>query len=330
MGASGKRPNPARTFAARCSGLSRRELEVIRLVAVNVFKESVRDKVLYNLVLFAVLLMGASVLLSQLTAGQEIKIIKDLGLAATSLFGLFIAVFIGIGLVSKEVEKRSIYSLLAKLCLLWLGDTPFALRFPAVAFGLLGIGAVYALGRKVASAREGLLAAALLAVSYHHVWFSQNARGYTALAFFALSATLLLLRVLEDGHRRDALGYAVVAALGTYTHLTMACVVAAHLGASLAVSFVFRVTLIPSAGALSAATSTAGRPPRSGWQIGQTDSGSSCSAHQSPLALKTGTSAGLHFVQIASSTPCSPHMSSPAALTSAVDADEAGFVFCSS
>jgi len=84
------------------------------LMAVNVFRESVRDKVLYNLVLFAVILIAASYLIGQLTAGQDIKIIKDLGLAATSVFGLFIAVFIGIGLVSKEVERRSIYALLAK------------------------------------------------------------------------------------------------------------------------------------------------------------------------------------------------------------------------
>src|SRR6266705_2191992 len=89
-------------------------MRVIRCIAVNVFKESVRDKVLYNLVFFAVLLIAVSYLLGQLTAGQDIKIIKDLGLAAMSIFGLFIAVFIGIGLVSKEVERRSIYSLLAK------------------------------------------------------------------------------------------------------------------------------------------------------------------------------------------------------------------------
>jgi Cu-processing system permease protein len=87
---------------------------VISWIAVNVFKESVRDKVLYNLVFFAVLLIAVSYLLGQLTAGQDIKIIKDLGLAAMSLFGLFIAVFIGTGLVSKEVERRSIYSLLSK------------------------------------------------------------------------------------------------------------------------------------------------------------------------------------------------------------------------
>jgi Cu-processing system permease protein len=89
-------------------------MRAIRTVAVNVFRESVRDRVLYNVVVFAVLLIGASYVLGQLTAGQDVKIIKDLGLAAISVFGLFIAIFIGIGLVSKEVERRSIYALLAK------------------------------------------------------------------------------------------------------------------------------------------------------------------------------------------------------------------------
>jgi Cu-processing system permease protein len=89
-------------------------VRVIGLVAWHVFKESVRDKVLYNLVLFAVLMIAASYLIGQLTAGQDIKIIKDLGLAASSVFGLFIAVFIGVGLVWKEVDKRSVYGLLVK------------------------------------------------------------------------------------------------------------------------------------------------------------------------------------------------------------------------
>jgi ABC-type transport system involved in multi-copper enzyme maturation permease subunit len=84
------------------------------VVAVAVFRESVRDKVFYNLVLFALLLVGASIVIGQLTAGQDVKIIKDLGLAATSLFGVFIAIFVGISLVSKEVDRRSVYPLLAK------------------------------------------------------------------------------------------------------------------------------------------------------------------------------------------------------------------------
>jgi ABC-type transport system involved in multi-copper enzyme maturation permease subunit len=89
-------------------------VRAIRAIAISVFRESVRDKVFYNLLLFALLMVASSFLIGQLTAGQDVKIIKDLGLAATSMFGLFIAVFIGIGLVSKEVERRSIYSLLAK------------------------------------------------------------------------------------------------------------------------------------------------------------------------------------------------------------------------
>ena len=84
------------------------------VVAVAVFRESVRDKVFYNLVFFALVLVGASIVIGQLTAGQDVKIIKDLGLAATSLFGVFIAIFVGISLVSKEVDRRSVYPLLAK------------------------------------------------------------------------------------------------------------------------------------------------------------------------------------------------------------------------
>ena len=89
-------------------------MRAVSWIAVNVFKESVRDRVPYNLALFAVILIASSFLIGQLTAGQDVKIIKDLGLAAIAVFGLFIAIFIGIGLVSKEVERRSIYSLLAK------------------------------------------------------------------------------------------------------------------------------------------------------------------------------------------------------------------------
>jgi ABC-type transport system involved in multi-copper enzyme maturation permease subunit len=94
-------------------------MNAIGSVAGAVFRESVRDRVFYNLVLFAVLLVSASILLAQLTAGQDVKIIKDLGLAATSIFGLFIAIFVGINLVSKEVDRRSIYPLLAKPVRRW-------------------------------------------------------------------------------------------------------------------------------------------------------------------------------------------------------------------
>ena len=89
-------------------------MRTIWIVAGAAFKESVRDRVPYTMVVFAVLMIAASFLISQLTAGQDLKIIKDLGLAAMSIFGLVIAVFIGIGLVSKEVERKSVHGLLTK------------------------------------------------------------------------------------------------------------------------------------------------------------------------------------------------------------------------
>ena len=83
-------------------------------IALNTYRETVRDKVLYNLVLFALLMILSSFILAKISVYQEIKIIKDLGLASISIFGMVIAIFIGIGLVSKEIDKRTLYSLLPK------------------------------------------------------------------------------------------------------------------------------------------------------------------------------------------------------------------------
>lgn len=83
-------------------------------VAVNTFREAVRDRVLYNLVFFALLMIGAAIIVGQISIGIERLVIINLGLSAISLFGLVMAIFIGVGLVSKEIEKRTLYSLLAK------------------------------------------------------------------------------------------------------------------------------------------------------------------------------------------------------------------------
>ncbi len=83
-------------------------------VAVNTFREAVRDRVLYNLVFFALLMMGAAILVGQISIGIERLVIINLGLSAISIFGVVMAVFIGVGLVSKEIEKRTLYSLLSK------------------------------------------------------------------------------------------------------------------------------------------------------------------------------------------------------------------------
>jgi ABC-type transport system involved in multi-copper enzyme maturation permease subunit len=83
-------------------------------IARNAFREAVRDRVLYNLVLFVLLLIAGAIFLGELSAGQETKIIIDLGLSAMLLFGVFIAIFVGVGLVYKEIERRTLYAILSK------------------------------------------------------------------------------------------------------------------------------------------------------------------------------------------------------------------------
>jgi len=89
-------------------------MQSLVVVAGNTFKETFRDKILYNLVFFALLLIGASVLLGTLTIGEQSKIVNDLGLAAINLVAVIIAIFVGIGLVTKEIERRTIYTILAR------------------------------------------------------------------------------------------------------------------------------------------------------------------------------------------------------------------------
>ena len=86
----------------------------ISAIARNAFREAVRDRVLYNLVLFVLLLTAASIFIGELSGGQERKVIVDLGLSAMLLFGMFIAIFVGVGLVYKEIERRTIYAVFSK------------------------------------------------------------------------------------------------------------------------------------------------------------------------------------------------------------------------
>lgn len=83
-------------------------------VARNTFREAVRDKVLYVLLLFAAAAIFGSKALGWISIGQDIKIVKDLSLAAVSVFGVLIAIFVGTNLVYKEIDKRTIYSILCR------------------------------------------------------------------------------------------------------------------------------------------------------------------------------------------------------------------------
>jgi Cu-processing system permease protein len=89
------------------------------IVALNTFREAVRDRVLYSLVFFALLMMAAAILIGQISIGIEESVMVNLGLSAISVIGILIAVFIGVGLVYKEMDKRTLYALLAKPVRRW-------------------------------------------------------------------------------------------------------------------------------------------------------------------------------------------------------------------
>ncbi len=122
-------------------------------------------------------------------------------------------------------NDHPLYSVLAHISIVAFGEDPWSLRLPAVIFGLAAMPMLYVFAIRVTNRFEALSAAMLLAVSYHHVWFSQNARGYTILLFCALLGTHLLLIGLRENRRVALVGFAMVSSLAAYTHLTMVLVV---------------------------------------------------------------------------------------------------------
>jgi 4-amino-4-deoxy-L-arabinose transferase-like glycosyltransferase len=132
-------------------------------------------------------------------------------------------------------NNHPFYSVLAWLSVHAFGEHAWTLRLPAVLFGAASIGMTWKLALLVTDRVEASLATALLAVSYHHVWFSQNARGYTMLLFWTLAATYFLVKTYSGAGRRDWIAYAVCLALATYTHASAIFVAAGHAVVAIAV-----------------------------------------------------------------------------------------------
>lgn len=148
-------------------------------IAANTFREAVRDRVLYNLVVFALLMVASSLLIGQISIGVERLVTVNLGLAAITFFGAAIAIFIGVGLVSKEIEKRTIYTVLAHPVRRW----EFILgKF----FGLAGTLAVNAF----------LMAIGLLAAVLYVAKQLRSSDGWLLVAVYFIVLQLLILTAL--------------------------------------------------------------------------------------------------------------------------------------
>ena len=149
---------------------------------------------------------------------DEIRTLQD---SVRSPLGRILTVFPG-------DNQHTFFSLLAHGSIAVFGDHPWSLRLPSMLLGSLTVPVLFLFAREFVGRTEALLASLLLAVSYHHVWFSQSARGYAALALLTVLSTWLLLRGLRRRQTSDFFLYAIAAALGIYTHVTMVFLVASH------------------------------------------------------------------------------------------------------
>ena len=127
-----------------------------------------------------------------------------------------------------DQNQHVLYSVLARLSFILFGESGWALRLPAALFGVASLIALFSFARRVTDSREALVATALLTLSYHHIWFSQNARGYSGLLFWTLVSSTLFYAAMTQ--RRSGLWpfYGLAVALGMYTHLTMLFLVIGH------------------------------------------------------------------------------------------------------
>lgn len=165
----------------------------VGVVALNTFREAVRDRVLYNLLFFALVMMAASIIAGQISIGIEETVIATLGLSAISLIGLLIAIFIGVGLVSKEMDKRTLYALLAKPVRRWeflLGKFGGLILTLAANTAAMGVGLFLALVYVKPTLEHG---DATVFVAVYFIWLKLALVVALALLFSCFTTPLLAI-----------------------------------------------------------------------------------------------------------------------------------------
>ncbi len=203
------------------------------------FIQTTRQNKINLTILTVILFLGFALRLYALNSGLWYDEILTYIKYATKPFGEIVSTY-------DSQNQHPFYSLLAHASFSIFGESAWALRLPAVLFGIGSIWVLYLFGREVSDTREAILATALLAFSYHHIWFSQNARGYTGLLFWTLLASWLFLRGLRETRPALWLLYASSAALGVYTHMTMLFVVIGHFLIYLMTLYTRRKAIWPS------------------------------------------------------------------------------------
>ncbi len=119
-----------------------------------------------------------------------------------------------------SMNHHYLHDVFAKAAILAFGEQSWSIRLPALVFGIAGIAAMWWLARDIAGRGAALATALLMALSFHHIWFSQNARGYTGIAFFSTVGLILFLRGIDRPRAATWIAFGVALAAAVFTHLT--------------------------------------------------------------------------------------------------------------
>lgn len=199
-----------------------------------------------------------------------------------------------------SANQHALNSVLGSISIRVLGESAWAVRLPVLLFGVATVPVFFALAREVTERREAIFATLFLTMSYHHVWFSQNARGYSGMIFFTVLSSLFLVRWLCNGttrDRRDWLWFSLCSGLGMLSLLNYAFVIA---GQFLAVLIMFagernwsRLPVLVGSGVLIVALTVLGYAAMLPDMIGYFSGGGAEMGWQNPLAFARVVVSGL-------------------------------------
>ncbi len=157
------------------------------------------------------------------------KLGEGLWLDEIAMYVKYLTLPFGALLTTYDSENQHLlFTILARLFTYLPIENTWAMRLPAVLFGVASIWALYVLGKELSTRREAFLSASLLSLSYYHIWFSQNARGYTGLLFWTLFTSWFFVRALSGSQTRLWIYYACTVALGIFTQFIMIFIAAGH------------------------------------------------------------------------------------------------------
>ncbi|MCH2172348.1 ABC transporter permease [Myxococcota bacterium] len=182
-------------------------LNRIMVLAQNTLREAVRNRLLYNLLFFAVLMIVSSILLAELHLGHSDRIYRDVGLSAIAGFGSLIAIFVGIGLLSREIDQKTVYIVLSKPIGRWeflagkFVGLAGVLMVQVVAMGACFLGVLWLQGAEITGGlfqAIGLIYTELVLLTALALFFSTFTTSYLAgmftLAFWVVGHLLMDLR----------------------------------------------------------------------------------------------------------------------------------------